>query len=169
MALDITIPAGKKQEGPDIKLKKKPTEKIEENLLTRLIVAEAGNQSTKGRVAVANVVMNRLNSPLSYLSGGKGKKSIANVIQNPNAFESYTNENMFNEDFVDPTSDVYKEANFIAKKAISGELPDITQGATHFINPNVVIKREGKLPSWYYNLEKKLTIDDHEFLYEGIR
>ena len=157
-------------EGPDIKLKEKPVKKIEEELLTRLIVAEAGIEDTKGRIAVANVVMNRLSSPLSYLSGGKdNKKSISNVIQYPNAFESYTNNNMFNEEFVDTKSDVYKEARVIAKKAISGELPDVTDGATHFLNPDVVLNKEGKLPSWYYNLEKKMTIGNHEFLYEGIK
>ena len=182
MVLNITIPVGKNNmpDGPDIKLKKKPTpsRQIEEDLLTRLILGEAGTESLKGKIAVANVVMNRLNHPKSYLNTVEGNKSITSVITKSGTnskgqmvyqFESYGNDNMFNKDFVDPESEAFKEANFIAKKAISGELPDITGGSTHFLNPDVTIEREGKLPDWYYNLEKKVTIGGHEFLYEGVR
>jgi len=164
MVLNITIPVGRKPE-PDIKIKKKPTRKIDEDLLTRLIVAEAGNQPEQGKIAVANVVMNRLNSPLPYLTGGK-KRTISNVIQNKNAFESYTNKTLFD---VKKDSADYKEANVIAKKAIEGSLEDVTKGATHFINPKVVMDRGDKLPSWYYDLEKKGVIGDHEFFYEGVK
>ena len=149
----------------DIKIKKKPLKKIEEDLLTRLIVAEAGNQPEEGKIAVANVVMNRLKSPLPYLTRG-GKRTISNVIQNPNAFESYTNKKMFD---VQKDSAEYQEANIIAKKAIQGDLNDVTNGANHFLNPKVIIDRGDNLPSWYYNLEKRGIIGDHEFFYEGIR
>tara|TARA_R100001510_G_C7528430_1_gene120898 strand:- start:81 stop:578 length:498 start_codon:yes stop_codon:yes gene_type:complete len=164
MALNVTLKVPYK-EGPDTKIKKKPVKKIEEDLLTRLIVAEAGNQPEEGKIAVANVVMNRLNSPLPYLTRG-GKRTISNVIQNPNAFESYTNKKMFD---VQKDSVEYQEANLIAKKAIQGDLDDVTNGATHFLNPKVIMDRGDNLPSWYYNLEKRGIIGDHEFFYEGIR
>ena len=109
--------------------------------------------------------MNRLKSPLPYLTRG-GKRTISNVIQNPNAFESYTNKKMFD---VQKDSAEYQEANIIAKKAIQGDLNDVTNGATHFLNPKVIIDRGDNLPSWYYNLEKRGIIGDHEFFYEGIR
>ena len=33
----------------------------------------------------------------------------------------------------------YQEANLIAKKAIQGDLDDVTNGATHFLNPKVIM------------------------------
>ena len=166
MALNVTLKVPYTKKGKQsIMMKEKPVAKMELDLLTRLIVAEAGNQPVEGQQAVANVVMNRLNSPLPYLSGGK-ERNILNVIQNKNAFESYTNKKVFE---VDPTGEQYKIANDIAKKAIEGKLKDNTKGATHFINPNIVMSRSGKLPSWYYDLESRGKIGDHEFFYEGIR
>ena len=163
MVLNVTLKVPmKKKEGPDIKLKNKPIKKIETDLLTRLIVAEAGNQPIEGQQAVANVVMNRKKSQLPYLSGGK-KKSITNIISAKNQFEAYGN-NKINE--VDRSSESYKIAYDIADKAINNKLEDLTDGATHFINTNIVLERSGKLPSWYYNLKPKLKIGDHEFLRE---
>ena len=164
MVLNITIPVGRKNK-PDIKLKNKPIKKIETDLLTRLIVSEAGNQPIEGQQAIANVVMNRKKSQLPYLFGGK-KKSITNIISAPNQFESYEN-NKINE--VDRSSEAYKIAYEIADKAINNKLEDVTDGATHFINPKLQMESGRQLPSWYYDLEKKGVIGDHEFFYEGIK
>ena len=48
-----------------------------------------------------------------------------------------------------PADPRYQNAAQIADAVLSGQLPDPTTGATHFLNPTVVRKRPGgSLPSW---------------------
>lgn len=54
------------------------------NLLARLVAAEAEGEPYRGQVAVAAVILNRVNSP-------KFPNTLAGVIYQPHAFESITN------------------------------------------------------------------------------
>jgi spore germination cell wall hydrolase CwlJ-like protein len=46
----------------------------------------------------------------------------------------------------------YQDAARIADAVLSGDVPDPTEGATHFLNPDIVRKRRGgSLPAWAHN------------------
>ena len=139
MALDVTIPAGKKimTEGPDIIMKEKPTDKIkvasETDMLARVIWAEARGEDEEGQKAVANVVLNRLKqNPKRY------GKTIRQIITKPNQFESYSNSDsrkkMMSNDIIGTPE--YDKAYEIASQAIAGKLEDNTGGANIFYNPS---------------------------------
>ena len=87
-------------------------------LLARVIEGEAADEPYVGKVAVAAVILNRVQS-------GVFPTSLAGVVYQPNAFESVTN-GQFNR----PVSD---EALRAAQQAISGWDP--TGGALFFWNP----------------------------------
>ncbi|HUV85138.1 MAG TPA: cell wall hydrolase [Methanosarcinales archaeon] len=138
MALDITIPVRKRQEqeGPDIKIKEKPVDKIkiasETDMLARAIWAEARGEDEEGQKAVANVIMNRIKQKPTFYGD-----TVYKVVTKPYQFESYTNKDtrkkMMSNDII--TTDEYKKAYSIASKAIKGELEDNTNGANLFYNP----------------------------------
>ncbi|NLG85212.1 MAG: LysM peptidoglycan-binding domain-containing protein [Firmicutes bacterium] len=88
-------------------------------LLSRLIMAEAGSEPYVGQVAVGAVVMNRVESPLF-------PNTIAGVIYEPDAFESVSNGLIWRQ----PPSN---SARLAAVNAISGWDP--TGGALFFFNP----------------------------------
>jgi spore germination cell wall hydrolase CwlJ-like protein len=47
-----------------------------------------------------------------------------------------------------PNSAAYQKAGQIVDAVVSGEVPDSTNGATHFLNPTIVKQRRGSLPGW---------------------
>jgi hypothetical protein len=48
-----------------------------------------------------------------------------------------------------PDNPRYRDAARIADAVLSGEMPDPTAGATHFLNPTIVrARRGGSLPAW---------------------
>ncbi|MGE5559185.1 MAG: cell wall hydrolase [Bacillota bacterium] len=87
-------------------------------LLARLIHAEAGAESYKGKVAVGAVIINRCND-------GRFPRTIAGNIFKPHEFESVSNGYIWTQ----PTADCYKAA----KAALNGWDP--TNGAKFFFNP----------------------------------
>ena len=113
--------------------------------LSRIIEAEAGSESYKGKVAVGNVILNRVNS-----------KEFPNTIYNV-IFEYYGNIPQFS-----PVQDgtIYntpsQESVNAAKDALNGVKP--VGNATYFFNPN---KAKG---SWIVKSKSHVTtIGGHAF------
>lgn len=107
--------------------------------LTRMAIKEAGNQPTEGKAAAIYTAINR-----SRASG----KSIYDEVHVPYAYTSVTQGLT---DSVDPDSSEYKQIrDNIVIPALSGDLPDPTEGMTHFINKEQYAKeRPGHpLPGW---------------------
>lgn len=112
-----------------------------EVVATQTIAAE--ERTPEGREAVANVILNRLMSQ-KY---GQGAREVALAPRQfepwspahrggPNDPRKYT-----------PGSPEYEAANQALKTAMTGER-DVSGGATHFMNPDIVASRYGKLRSW---------------------
>ncbi len=105
-------------------------------LLARLIQCEAGGEGFNGMLAVAGVVMNRVNTPYGeYAREGRG--SIRNIIYQPGQFEcvretkrdgSYNPQNIYN---MNPTDEHYE----IADMAIAGNRVNEVGDALWFYNP----------------------------------
>ena len=102
--------------------------------LVRNAIAE-GDQSDAGRAAVTHVALNR-----ARLTGA----SPYDVVHEPHQFSSVSNGSHAS---VDPSSPAYQYVrDHIVVPAMSGKLPDPTNGATHFINKHLMKPED--IPSW---------------------
>ncbi len=122
--------------------------------LIRTIAFEAGEEPDEGKAAVAHVVLNRERS-------GRWGSTIKEVVTRPWQFEPWrTRRKEIGR--LSPQDPLYQDAARIADAVLSGEMPDPTAGATHFLNPTIVRKRRGgSLPSWAQG--EGLPIGQHTF------
>ncbi len=128
--------------------------------LLRTVLGEAARQPEQGQAAVAHVILNRL-------KGGNYGNDIRSVVTAPSQFEPWGSaegrQRMMNYGQDDPA---YQSAAQIVDGVLSGQIPDPTGGADHFLNEQIVRERRGgSLPSW---AEQKWNtaqvIGDHTFL-----
>lgn len=112
------------------------------DLLARLVTAEASGEPFRGKVAVASVVLNRMEDP-------KFPETVAGNIFKPNQFESVSNGLIWNRQ---PTDDSYKAAEAACKGW------DPSYGAKFFFNP---AKVQG--PSWVWTRRINEKIGNHVF------
>lgn len=110
------------------------------DMMVRTIIGEAGNQSDLGRAAVGSVILNRLAS-------GRWGSSPSSVILAPDQFEPWQRD-PHGLMAVSPDSPEYKSAARVADALLSGQLPDVTNGATHFYSPNSQAALGRAAPSW---------------------
>src|SRR5680860_365792 len=113
----------------------------ERDYLIRTIAFEASDETEVGKVAVAYVVLNRKKS-------GRWGDNIKAVVTSPGQFEPWMTRRREIEalSLNDPR---YQSAAIIADAVLSGQTPDPTAGATHFLNPTIVWERRGgSLPLW---------------------
>ena len=109
--------------------------------LIRTIAFEADGETEIGKVAVAHVILNRMRL-------GTWGDDIKEVVMHPWQFEPWMTRRSEMENLAYDDRR-YLSAALIADRVLSGELPDPTAGATHFLNPVVVRKRRGgSLPKW---------------------
>lgn len=109
--------------------------------LIRTIAFEAPDEPDEGKAAVAYVIINRKRS-------GSWGDNIKEVVTRPWQFEPWMTRRKQIEKLSadDPR---YRAAARIADAVLTGQMPDPTAGATHFLNPTVVRQRRGgSLPSW---------------------
>ena len=113
----------------------------ERDYLIRTMVFEASGEPEEGKAAVAHVILNRKKL-------GKWGDNIKEVVTRAWQFEPWMTRRseMENLSKDDPR---YRKAARIADNVLSGQEPDPTAGATHFLNPTIVRKlRGGSLPRW---------------------
>jgi len=112
-----------------------------QQLLARLIYAEARGESYKGKVAVGAVVLNRVRS-------SQFPNTLSGVVYQKNAFESVTNGSINNT----PDSECIRAA----KEAMNGWDP--TGGCLYFYNAATVSSN-----SWIHSRTVKTVIGRHSF------
>jgi hypothetical protein len=109
--------------------------------LIRTIVFEASGEPEMGKAAVAHVILNRKRS-------GRWGDNIKDVVTRPWQFEPWMTKRSEIEK-LSPDDRRYRNAARIADAVLSGQMPDPTAGATHFLNPTIVRQRRGgSLPAW---------------------
>jgi hypothetical protein len=114
---------------------------VQRDYLIRTIVFEASGEPDEGKAAVAHVILNRKRSD-------RWGDSIKDVVTQPWQFEPWMTRRREMER-LPPDNPRYRDAARIADAVLSGEMPDPTAGATHFLNPTIVrARRGGSLPSW---------------------
>lgn len=134
--------------------------------LAENIFYEARNESIQGQFAVASVTINRVND-------SRFPDTICNVVKQTAiskvskkivcAFSWYcerdkeipvTNKDgSINQNVVDQ----FQIASIVAITALSGEVTDNTNGATHFCNPHL------SNPMWKREMTKTMRIGNHDF------
>jgi len=113
----------------------------ERDYLIRTIVFEAADEPDEGKAAVAYVILNRKWS-------GRWGNNIKDVVTRPWQFEPWMTRRREMQRLT-PDDVRYQAAARIADAVLTGEMPDPTAGATHFLNPTIVRQRRGgSLPSW---------------------
>lgn len=113
----------------------------ERDYLIRTIAFEASGEPEIGKIAVAYVVINRKKR-------GRWGDTIKAVVTSPAQFEPWMTRRKAIEKLA-PNDPRYRSAAIIADAVLSGQTPDPTAGATHFLNPTIVrARRGGSLPSW---------------------
>lgn len=121
--------------------------------MAKTIWGEARGEGARGMQAVANVIMNRVNRGDWYGA------SIKDVVLKPYQFSCWnaTDPNRAKIDALTEADLAASGALNIARQVISGQLPDITGGATEYHNKKIT-------PSWNWDkLEKTVTIGNHVF------
>jgi hypothetical protein len=115
----------------------------ERDYLIRTIAFEAAAESDEGKAAVAHVILNRKRS-------GRWGDNIKDVVTRPWQFEPWMTRRAEMEK-LSPDDPRYQDAARITDAVLTGQMPDPTAGATHFLNPTVVRQRRGgSLPSWAF-------------------
>ncbi len=127
--------------------------------LIRTVLGEAANQPDDGKAGVAHVILNRMKK--------RGAKDVRSIVTAKHQFEPWNDPAArsrmlaYKED--DP---VYQQAAQVVDGVLSGNMPDPTGGADHFLNADVVRQRRGgSLPSWADQMwDTRQKIGDHTFL-----
>ena len=108
----------------------------DEEILTRMIYAEAGGEPIEGMVGVGNVIFNRMKKAYDYMvDTGIGDSTLKRIITATDQFTPFMDKNskFYN---LDTESKDWQDSLSIAKDLLSGKpTPDVTQGATFFYNP----------------------------------
>jgi spore germination cell wall hydrolase CwlJ-like protein len=132
----------------------------ERDYMIRTIAFEAGGETEQGMVAVAHVILNRARI-------GRWGDNIKEVVTSPWQFEPWMTRRSQMESLASHDAR-YRSAARITDGVLSGEMPDPTAGATHFLNPVLVrARRGGSLPKWAEG--EGLPIGRHTFyMLEGI-
>lgn len=129
-------------------------------LLPLTILREAGGEPFPGKVAVAEVILNRAADP-------RWEDNIDEVILHPLQFSSFNRNDPVATRMPNPTSDadrkLFHECCLAAAEALAGSA--FSGGANHYLNPVRTRKiRGGTLPSWYDPSKVTAVIANHEFL-----
>lgn len=121
--------------------------KDERDLAVRTLIGEAGNQGDEGLAAVANVIKNRVNDD-------RYGNTVADVILAPKQFSVWNNGDKAGNyaRAIPETHPIYQKAAQIFDGVLSGEVPDITNGATHYANTKTVMQQRGSLQPWLANM-----------------
>lgn len=133
---------------------RQPQPHTELTCLANNIYFEAGGESTDGKIAVANVTMNRVSS-------GSFPGTVCGVVYARNTKHCAFSWTCDSRDDTPPKNNNYLESLKIARMALKGVLHDITDGATHFHATHV-------RPRWANKMTPTTQIGGHIFYNSSI-
>lgn len=124
------------------------------DVLARTLWGEARGESPQGRIAVANVIMNRVKNP------GWWGRTVTGVCLKPKQFSAWNHDDPNRQKLlsVTPSDHVFAECLHIARKAVDGELEDNTNGADHYMVASIT----GRI-TWDDDMLETARIGNHVF------
>ena len=127
-------------------------------LIALTVALEAEAEDYLGKLAVANVIVNRM----EYT-----KKSAAHVVFKPWAFSAWNTAGGRQAAFAKISDVVWQDSEKAAISALYKIEPDPTKGADHYLNIPLTRKmRGGSLPGWVAKLKRTAVIGQHTFYKE---
>jgi hypothetical protein len=127
------------------------------DMLIRTVFGEAANQPPEGQAAVAAVVKNRMQA------GRYGGTDVPGVVQAKGQFEPWGNpEARAGMLGLSPQDPRYQQIGAIVDQVLAGQMPDPTNGATHFFAPKAQAALGRQAPKWAQGQEGQ-PIGDHTF------
>jgi spore germination cell wall hydrolase CwlJ-like protein len=140
------------------------------DILARTIVGEARGEGKPGMTAVANVVMNRVAAAKLYLAQKDkphalfGDGSVASACLAKWQFSCWNagDPNRAIIEALGPDKAIFIEALDIAGKAVTGQLPDQTNGATHYFD-----RRMTTPPKWAAG-QTPCHTEGHHLFFKGV-
>lgn len=134
-----------------------PVSAADRDAAIRTIWGEARGEGPDGQAAVANVLLNRL-------QGGHYGKSLQDVVMAKNQFEPWNNAATRAQlRSLSPQDPAYQKIAQIFDQVSSGQTPDITNGATHFVAPQAQAALGRKMPAWANPNTQTAEIGRHVF------
>lgn len=106
------------------------------DLMIRTLYGEARGEPPAGQAAVAYSILNRAKQ--------RGQ-DISQVVLAPKQYQSWSNPALRQ---LSPKSPTYQKLAAVVDQVLSGQVADQTNGATHFIAPELQAERGDKMPPW---------------------
>ena len=122
------------------------------DIVPQVIAGEAAGEGQRGMQAVANVIHNRMN---------KTGQSAEQIVKKKKQFSALSDKQMMDRNYEQVKDQADKIANDLEK------LPDITNGATHYVTKSLYNKRKDNPKSWISKMEVVATIGNHVFMKES--
>ena len=126
-----------------------PMDPNDRDMMIRTIAGEAGDQPPMGQAAIAHVIMNRV-ADGGY---GDGVQGVINAPVSPgSSYKQFSMWNALNKGGnnvgrnLNPNSPTYASIGDIVDKVTNGQIPDPTNGATHYYAPRGM--PGGRPPPW---------------------
>lgn len=139
-----------------------PSNEVAEDIeyMAKTIYAEARGESTEGKIAVGEVIRNRLLS-------SRWPSSVKEVVLQPYQFSAW-NEGDPNRKFLSQDINQTKFVEYIdiAREVLSRHYDKHANGADHYLNIDATrrLRKNRDLPSWVEKLEERAKIGKHTFL-----
>jgi len=128
-------------------------------LYSACIWGEGRGEPEEGKIAIAHVIRNR------WIKDGWFGKSLKGVILKPLQFSCFNHWDCNRRKLLNPlihdSFEVWKECYEIAEKVYSGDIPDPTDGATHYHRKDMKV-----YPKWAKDMVKTCEIGSHIFYKE---
>lgn len=126
------------------------------DVMARTVWGEARGEGQSGMIAVLNVIMNRAKK------GGWYGLTPKDVCLKKYQFSCWLDSDPNKEKLlaVDESDKDFATAKYLSTLAYNGELPDITNGATNYLN---LATLGDNVPSWTKDLKQTATIGQHTF------
>jgi N-acetylmuramoyl-L-alanine amidase len=125
-------------------------------VLALAVYREAAGEPWPGKLAVAQVIENRVNDP-------RWPGDYRDVILQPWQFSAFNKSDPQVTRFPNAKNDRAWEECVRAAWTVLDDPHDFANGSNHYLNPETVLKVSGKLPDWATPEAKVLTIGAHDF------
>jgi hypothetical protein len=108
----------------------------DQDAIIRAVAGEASGEPPEGQQAVAHVILNR---------ASQSGESPTDVVSDKHQFESWSTPRVQQ---MDPNSKTYQQVYNNIAPVLSGQAPDPTGGADHFLNPQLQAADGRQQPAW---------------------
>lgn len=122
--------------------------------MTHAIYHEAATEPTYGKVAVANLIRNRVEHrrfPETYCAVVKQPSQFSYILWEHRRHIKINNHIDYK---------AFEESLIVALTVMTNSVQDTTSGSTHYLNKSIVTR----LPNWYSEAEKVGKFGNHHFV-----